>query len=196
MYLVIVRQCKNNMLRTTSARQSRPDTLAIMAIWSHSAGEWHPVFCFRQERKYSSDVAKIYSVHITNVIRGVASQCRRCALSSAEASSACVPCPPGHYMVNGTGVCKSCPPNTFIRADQPVGEAACVPCGPNTERNEVMGTNPFHWKSANTGPWLNASAWMYVGLLRTEVFSSGFSLEIWALSLSIQTLTNYTLWDC
>ncbi|KAK5894556.1 hypothetical protein CesoFtcFv8_011238 [Champsocephalus esox] len=107
------------------------------------------------ERKYSSDSAKIFSIHITNVIGGVASQCRRCALNSAssadagsadagsadagsaDAGSACVPCPPGHYMVSGTGVCKSCPPNTFIRADHSVGEAACIQCGPNTQRNKA-----------------------------------------------------------
>lgn len=110
------------------------------SIWSHSAGERYLLFCFFQERKYSSDVAKIYSIHITNVIGGVASQCRHCALSSAEVGSACVPCPLGHYMVNGTGMCQSCPSNTFIRADQPIGEEACVPCGPNTERNKVTGT--------------------------------------------------------
>uniref|UniRef100_A0A4W6CR77 Endosome-lysosome associated apoptosis and autophagy regulator 1 n=1 Tax=Lates calcarifer TaxID=8187 RepID=A0A4W6CR77_LATCA len=90
---------------------------------------------FNMERKYSGDVAKIYSIHITNVIGGVASQCRRCALSSAN--SACVPCPPGHYMVSGTGVCRRCSVNTFIRADQPVGEAACVQCGPNTRTNKA-----------------------------------------------------------
>lgn len=100
-----------------------------------------------QETKYNADAAKIFSIHITNVIGGVASQCRRCALSSAKAGSACVPCPLGHYMVNGTGVCKSCPPNTFIRADQPVGEAACVQCGPNTQRNKVMGTKSFPLKN-------------------------------------------------
>lgn len=91
---------------------------------------------FNVERKYSADVAKIYSIHITNVIEGVASHCRHCALSSGNEGSACVPCPPGHYMVNGTGVCMSCPPNTFIRADQPVGEAACVQCGPNMKSNK------------------------------------------------------------
>ncbi|CAG07479.1 unnamed protein product, partial [Tetraodon nigroviridis] len=89
-------------------------------------------------RKHSSDVAKIYSIHIANVIGGVASQCRHCALGPAEYSSACVPCPPGHYMVNGTGACESCPPNTIIRADQSIGLDACVPCGPNTERNEAF----------------------------------------------------------
>ncbi|XP_028265499.1 UPF0577 protein KIAA1324 isoform X2 [Parambassis ranga] len=89
-------------------------------------------------RKNSGDIAKIYSIHITNVIGGVASECRRCALTSAQSSSACVPCPPGHYMVNKTGVCKSCPPNTFIRVDQSIGEAACIQCGPNTRRNKAQ----------------------------------------------------------
>nr|XP_046253411.1 endosome/lysosome-associated apoptosis and autophagy regulator 1 [Scatophagus argus] len=92
---------------------------------------------FNAERKYSSDVAKIYSIHITNVIGGVASQCRHCALTSANVGSTCVPCPTGHYMVNETGVCESCPTNTIIRADQPVGKAACVPCGPHTQRNKA-----------------------------------------------------------
>lgn len=90
-----------------------------------------------QRRKHRGDVARIYSIHITNVIGGVASQCRRCAVNPAELSSACVPCPPGHYMVNGTGTCESCPLNTIIKADQSVGVDACVPCGPNTVSNEV-----------------------------------------------------------
>uniref|UniRef100_A0A7N6FB56 MRH domain-containing protein n=1 Tax=Anabas testudineus TaxID=64144 RepID=A0A7N6FB56_ANATE len=88
-------------------------------------------------RKYSADVAKIYSIYITNVVGGVASQCRRCAVSSGKADSACVPCPAGHYMVNRTGECKSCPPNTFIKAQHPVGQAACIQCGPNTIRNKA-----------------------------------------------------------
>uniref|UniRef100_A0A673CXH9 Si:ch211-163l21.8 n=1 Tax=Sphaeramia orbicularis TaxID=375764 RepID=A0A673CXH9_9TELE len=100
---------------------------------------------FNTERKHSTDVAKIYSIHITNVIGGVASQCRRCALMSSKAGSACVPCPAGHYMVNETGVCVSCPANTIIRAERPVGEAACIQCGPNTERNEVRETTYCHF---------------------------------------------------
>uniref|UniRef100_A0A8B9LQA0 Si:ch211-163l21.8 n=1 Tax=Astyanax mexicanus TaxID=7994 RepID=A0A8B9LQA0_ASTMX len=86
---------------------------------------------------YSSDFAKIYSVHITNVIGGVAAECRQCAMDSSHKDSACVPCPPGHYMLKGTGVCKSCPSNTFIRPEQPLGEEACIPCGPNTRSNQA-----------------------------------------------------------
>ncbi|XP_060736920.1 endosome/lysosome-associated apoptosis and autophagy regulator 1 isoform X1 [Tachysurus vachellii] len=92
---------------------------------------------YSMERQHSSDFAKIYSIHITNVIGGVASHCRQCALDSSHSDSACVSCPPGHYMLNDTGVCRSCPPNTFIRPEQPLGEEACIPCGPNTKSNRA-----------------------------------------------------------
>uniref|UniRef100_A0A8C2Q7N6 Si:ch211-163l21.8 n=1 Tax=Cyprinus carpio TaxID=7962 RepID=A0A8C2Q7N6_CYPCA len=91
---------------------------------------------FSMKNEYSSDYAKIYSVHLTNVIGGVASECRQCALAAVGSESACVPCPPGHYMLNGTGVCKSCPSNTIIRPEQAIGKQACIPCGPNTYSNE------------------------------------------------------------
>ncbi|ROL48969.1 UPF0577 protein KIAA1324 [Anabarilius grahami] len=92
---------------------------------------------FSMKNEYSSDLAKIYSVHLTNVIGGVASECRQCALADTDS---CVPCPPGQYMLNGTGVCKNCPSNTIIRPEQPVGKEACIPCGPNTYSNEGRST--------------------------------------------------------
>ncbi|KAG7220725.1 hypothetical protein INR49_017839, partial [Caranx melampygus] len=104
----------------------------VSFVWTFQRTE-----TFDMEKKYSGDIAKIYSIHITNVVGGVASQCRHCALSSAKAGSACVPCPPGHYMVNGTGACERCSPNTFIRAEQSVGEEACIHCGPNTKTNKA-----------------------------------------------------------
>ncbi|XP_041655541.1 endosome/lysosome-associated apoptosis and autophagy regulator 1 [Cheilinus undulatus] len=88
-------------------------------------------------RKYSADVAKIYLIHITNVIGGVASQCRRCALRYQTAGSTCVPCSPGHYMVTKTGRCRPCPPNSFVKANQALGGATCVQCGPNTWTNKA-----------------------------------------------------------
>ncbi|KAJ8370288.1 hypothetical protein SKAU_G00103160 [Synaphobranchus kaupii] len=92
---------------------------------------------YSTERQFSEDFAKIYTVHVTNVMGGVASQCRHCALGSSDTGSACVPCPPGHYMLNGTGVCQQCPPNTFVRPEQPMGEVACIRCGPNTHSNQA-----------------------------------------------------------
>ncbi|XP_063065737.1 endosome/lysosome-associated apoptosis and autophagy regulator 1 [Engraulis encrasicolus] len=94
------------------------------------------------ESQYSSDFAKLYSLSISNVIGGVASQCRHCALggSSQGQGSTCVPCRPGHYMLEGTGVCKACPPNSIVRAEQQVGPEACVRCGPNTYPNKAHST--------------------------------------------------------
>ncbi|KAG7472616.1 hypothetical protein MATL_G00110570 [Megalops atlanticus] len=92
---------------------------------------------YTTERQYSSDFAKIYAVRISNVIGGVASQCQRCALGSSQSGSECVPCPPGHYLNNITGACRRCPSNTFIRPQQPVGEGACIPCGPHTHSNKA-----------------------------------------------------------
>ncbi|XP_028849425.1 UPF0577 protein KIAA1324 [Denticeps clupeoides] len=92
---------------------------------------------YTAESKYSSDFAKIFAIGITNAMDGVASHCRHCALSSARSQPGCVPCPAGDYMLNSTGVCKACPANTYIRAEQPVGRGACVPCGPNTHSNKA-----------------------------------------------------------
>ncbi|MFT7804350.1 UPF0577 protein KIAA1324-like isoform X1 [Arapaima gigas] len=98
------------------------------------------------ERQYSTDFAKIYSLGITNVIGGVAFGCRHCAVGGSQTGQpgvggACVPCPPGHYMLNDSSTCLSCPPNTIVRAEQPVGEEACLPCGPNTRSNQASMTS-------------------------------------------------------
>ncbi|XP_062398096.1 endosome/lysosome-associated apoptosis and autophagy regulator 1 isoform X2 [Sardina pilchardus] len=90
------------------------------------------------EKLYSADFAKIYIVRITNVIGGVASECRHCALGMLQgADSTCVPCPASHYMVEGSGVCKACPANSIVRAEHQVGPDACVRCGPNTRSNKA-----------------------------------------------------------
>lgn len=124
---------KNKKYGQKKEKQSKPKPRSPFLL----SEELKILFYFQQEKRYSNDAAKIYSIHVTNVIGGVASQCRRCALSSARGHSACVPCPAGHYMVSGTGECKSCQSNSIVGAEDPVGESACVPCGPNTQRNEV-----------------------------------------------------------
>lgn len=145
---------------------------------------------FPQEKMYSTDSAKIFSIHITNVIGGVASECRRCALVAVKSESACVPCPAGHYMVGGTGVCKSCPPNTFIRAAQPVGKEACVECGPNTKRNKVRGTNYFHSVTLNNkDPIKTMTACKYSRLLDQllTVVSANVSRHIYASQITFRS---------
>uniref|UniRef100_A0A8V1A7A5 Endosome-lysosome associated apoptosis and autophagy regulator 1 n=1 Tax=Gallus gallus TaxID=9031 RepID=A0A8V1A7A5_CHICK len=84
-------------------------------------------------RRYTSDVAKLYSVNVTNVLGGVASFCRRCAATGGL----CAPCPPGHALDHSTGACQPCPPGTFLRGHPPDGPPACQPCGPGTRSNQV-----------------------------------------------------------
>uniref|UniRef100_A0A8C8Z047 Endosome-lysosome associated apoptosis and autophagy regulator 1 n=1 Tax=Prolemur simus TaxID=1328070 RepID=A0A8C8Z047_PROSS len=88
-------------------------------------------------RKYTNDVAKIYSINVTNVMDGVASYCRPCALEASDIGSSCTSCPAGYYIDRDSGTCHSCPPNTILKAHQPYGVQACVPCGPGTKNNKI-----------------------------------------------------------
>lgn len=140
LYLMAGFNERNNMVLEKWSGTSRKQSYSY-AIKSNSTISFTWAFQrtlgYTTEKQYSADYAKIYSVHITNVVGGVASQCRHCAVGSSKADSACVPCPSGHYMVSGTGLCRSCPTNAFVRTENPVGEKACVQCGPNTHSNKA-----------------------------------------------------------
>ncbi|KAM9110494.1 endosome/lysosome-associated apoptosis and autophagy regulator 1 isoform 5-T5 [Megaptera novaeangliae] len=88
-------------------------------------------------RKYTNDVAKIYSINVTNVMDGVASYCRPCALEASDIGSSCTSCPAGYYIDRDSGTCHSCPPNTVLKAHQPYGAQACMTCGPGTKSNKI-----------------------------------------------------------
>jgi len=88
-------------------------------------------------RKYTNDVAKIYSINVTNVMGGVASSCRPCALDASDMGPSCTSCPAGCYIDRSSGTCHSCPPNTVLKAHQPYGIQACMPCGPGTKSNKI-----------------------------------------------------------
>ncbi|XP_006899402.1 PREDICTED: UPF0577 protein KIAA1324 homolog isoform X2 [Elephantulus edwardii] len=88
-------------------------------------------------RKYTNDVAKLYSINITNVMDGVASYCRPCALEASDMGSSCTSCPAGYYIDRDSGSCHSCPSNTILKAHQPYGIQACTPCGPGTKSNKI-----------------------------------------------------------
>lgn len=109
--------------------------------------------CF-QGRKYTNDVAKIYSINITNVVNGVASHCRPCALEASDLGSSCTSCPAGNYIDRGSGTCRPCPENTVLKAHQPYGVQACRPCGPGTRSNKVPAAcrTSWAWPLANRLP--------------------------------------------
>ncbi|KAM9687417.1 endosome/lysosome-associated apoptosis and autophagy regulator 1 isoform 5-T5 [Trichechus inunguis] len=88
-------------------------------------------------RKYTNDVAKLYSINVTNVMDGVASYCRPCALEASDMGSSCTSCPAGYYIDRDSGACHSCPSNTILKAHQPYGLQACMPCGPGTKSNKI-----------------------------------------------------------
>ncbi|NXL68573.1 K1324 protein, partial [Chordeiles acutipennis] len=85
-------------------------------------------------RRYTNDVAKLYSINVTNVIGGVASFCRRCV---PEPAGSCAPCPPGNAVDRGSGTCRPCPPGTYLRGHPSNGTPTCHPCGPGTRSNQL-----------------------------------------------------------
>ncbi|KAM3934410.1 endosome/lysosome-associated apoptosis and autophagy regulator 1 [Leptodactylus fuscus] len=84
-------------------------------------------------RKYTADVAKIYSINITNAKDGVASWCHPCAVGT---DSECIACPSGHYIDKKTSSCISCPENTYLPSHLYFGEETCTKCGPGTKNND------------------------------------------------------------
>uniref|UniRef100_UPI00398F42DF endosome/lysosome-associated apoptosis and autophagy regulator 1 isoform X2 n=1 Tax=Pristiophorus japonicus TaxID=55135 RepID=UPI00398F42DF len=105
----------------------RNTSLAIVWAFQRTAS-------FEQSRMYSSDVAKIYSINVTNVVGGVSSYCAPCALESTSGSS-CVTCAPGQYIDKESSKCQACPPITHLKAHHHYGKESCIPCGPSSQNN-------------------------------------------------------------
>lgn len=85
-------------------------------------------------------MVKVYSISVTNVVDGLASACRACALvpqNSQQAGSSCVPCPAGFFIDRDTNRCQECPPNTHLAGRHTYGQDACVACGPGSISSKV-----------------------------------------------------------
>ncbi|XP_062861367.1 UPF0577 protein KIAA1324-like homolog isoform X1 [Trichomycterus rosablanca] len=87
-------------------------------------------------RHYVGDIAKIYSIKITNALDGSASSCHACAMMNQESGSSCVPCPAGHFINKDTNRCQECPSKTFLSGHHIYGQEACQQCGPNSKSNK------------------------------------------------------------
>ncbi|XP_038018636.1 endosome/lysosome-associated apoptosis and autophagy regulator 1 isoform X3 [Motacilla alba alba] len=85
-------------------------------------------------RRFTSDVAKLYSINVTNVQGGVASFCRRCA---PQPTGSCAPCSPGSAVDPSSGTCQPCPPGTYLQGHPSDGTPTCHPCGPGTHSNQL-----------------------------------------------------------
>ncbi|XP_034032516.1 UPF0577 protein KIAA1324-like [Thalassophryne amazonica] len=87
-------------------------------------------------RHYVHDTARIFSISVSNAVDGVSSGCQACAQSSRSSNSACVPCPPGHYIDTQTNQCTECPEDTYLLSHAPQGSDACRPCGPGSKSDK------------------------------------------------------------
>uniref|UniRef100_A0A8C9U582 Endosome-lysosome associated apoptosis and autophagy regulator family member 2 n=1 Tax=Scleropages formosus TaxID=113540 RepID=A0A8C9U582_SCLFO len=87
-------------------------------------------------RRLVGDIAKIYSITLTNAQDGTASSCRACALVSQQTGTSCVPCPTGHYIDKDNNRCRQCPPDTYLSGHQVYSKEACIPCGPGSRSNK------------------------------------------------------------
>ncbi|NXI34702.1 K1324 protein, partial [Galbula dea] len=97
--------------------------------WAFQRTPYH-----EEGRRYTSDVAKLYSINVTNVLGGVASFCRRCAPKPA---GSCALCPPGNALDHSSGTCQPCPADTYLRGHPSDGIPSCHPCGPGTRSNQL-----------------------------------------------------------
>lgn len=79
-------------------------------------------------RMFKADMAKVFSINVTNTIDGGASSCLPCP--QAPSAVGCIPCPAGHYIENNTTECTHCPPDTVVTDPLPYGRQSCLPCGP------------------------------------------------------------------
>lgn len=138
------REVQQRLLNNSDLCWQLLDTDAANSVPAHSFTHFllllslHPFFF--QVRRYVGDMVKLYSVSVTNVLDGVASECRACALvpqNSQQAGSTCVPCPAGFYIDSGTNRCQECPPNTHLSGGHTYGLEACMPCGPGSRSNKV-----------------------------------------------------------
>ncbi|XP_066943846.1 endosome/lysosome-associated apoptosis and autophagy regulator family member 2-like isoform X1 [Macrobrachium rosenbergii] len=97
--------------------------------WAFLKVSWEKSYMrLGSSRLYETDMAKIFSINVTNTIDGGASTCIPCP--QAPATTGCIPCPAGHYIEPNTTECTKCPPDTVVTDPLPYGKDSCLPCGP------------------------------------------------------------------
>ncbi|XP_048740898.2 endosome/lysosome-associated apoptosis and autophagy regulator family member 2-like isoform X2 [Ostrea edulis] len=94
-------------------------TQALALTWAFQSSD---------ESDDEEDVARIYSVKVTNTVTGGATDCQKCMTEVKD--NQCIPCPAGHFFDSNTTQCLPCPFNAVIRTRLAWGEDSCVKCGP------------------------------------------------------------------
>ncbi|XP_041460457.1 endosome/lysosome-associated apoptosis and autophagy regulator family member 2-like [Lytechinus variegatus] len=96
---------------------------------------------YDNNHRFPNDIVKIYDITITNTVNGGAASCKDCPLGSDH--TGCIPCGPGQYIDENSKRCEKCPEDTYVRASDPVGKAACLECpsGLKSNRGESCYSN-------------------------------------------------------
>ncbi|XP_046342668.1 endosome/lysosome-associated apoptosis and autophagy regulator family member 2-like isoform X1 [Haliotis rufescens] len=99
---------------------------SLIATWAFQPYDWENLPEAKAE-EYLNNIAKIYSIKVSNTISGGASECKPCPRGTTK--NTCIPCPDGQYIDTSTASCKACPPNTVVSSSDSWGEQACKVCG-------------------------------------------------------------------
>ncbi|XP_050414359.1 endosome/lysosome-associated apoptosis and autophagy regulator family member 2 isoform X2 [Patella vulgata] len=94
--------------------------------WAFQPVDWD----FVEEDKtkdYLNNVARIYSIDVTNTLSGGATACKACPRGLQK--DGCIPCPDGHYIDPISTTCTPCPHGTVMSSSDPWGIKACHKCG-------------------------------------------------------------------
>ncbi|KAL5013570.1 hypothetical protein ScPMuIL_007840 [Solemya velum] len=104
------------------------NTSALIMTWAFQQSGALSLDHSGNEHVGRDDVAKIYSVKVTNTVSGGAGVCEQCPRGGDQFG--CIPCPDGHYIDENSTDCLPCPLNTIITSNHAWGEKSCKPCGP------------------------------------------------------------------
>ena len=148
------------MIQTWSGRSGRQQFVYAVTQngsytfnWAFQKQTWSQELPYNglRMRILDADVARIYSINVTNTMEGGASECLPCAQVQIDApsgtqspatspirfiqgsdASGCIPCPPGHFTDNRANgsQCQKCPPNSVVTDPVAVGSSSCITCGP------------------------------------------------------------------
>ncbi|XP_049781740.1 endosome/lysosome-associated apoptosis and autophagy regulator family member 2-like [Schistocerca cancellata] len=117
--------------RWTESQPRQDFVLALMQNDSYTfswAFQKLPLDEDSNEEMLEDDIAKIYSINVTNTIDGGASTCLPCHQGTED--HGCIPCPPGHYIDPNTTACTHCRIGSTVTDPLAYGEESCQPCGP------------------------------------------------------------------
>lgn len=125
-------------------KQTGPVTFS----WAFQKQSWDDTTADTQTYNLKNDFAKIHSIVVTNTLRGGSRGCQKCPTGASHAG--CIPCPPGTYIDERTGLCTMCLGNTVAHSANQEGLQSCTQCGKGlTQKDHVKCVTDCHYTSPN-----------------------------------------------